>query len=113
MFKKVVVLIAILSISLFAIDVSTASKAELMSIKGIGEKKADAIIEYRKSNEVKSADDLRGVKGIGASIIDNIKKGIKVQGSNKTKSTTSTNKVDNKKEDKDKVKKNNPDKNSK
>jgi competence protein ComEA len=111
MFKKVVVLMAILSISLFAIDVSTASKVELMSIKGIGEKKADAIIEYRKSNKVKSADDLKGVNGIGASIIDNIKKGVKVQSSNKTKSTTSINKVDNKKEDK--VKKNNTDKNSK
>jgi competence protein ComEA len=104
MFKKVVVLIAILSISLFAIDVSTASKAELMSIKGIGEKKADAIIEYRKSNEVKSADDLRGVKGIGASIIDNIKKGIKVQGSNKTKPSKQTTTT---------IQKNNTDKNSK
>ena len=30
-----------------------------MEIKGIGEKKADAIIEYRKSNTINSADDLK------------------------------------------------------
>jgi len=55
-------------------DVQTASKKDLMCIKGIGEKKATAIIEYRKKNKLKSVDDLLKIKGFGKSIIDNIKK---------------------------------------
>ena len=78
--KKFVAILAIFS-SLFlgAIDLQTASKSELMEIKGIGEKKADAIIEYRKSNTINSADDLKNIKGFGDTIIDNIKKDIKVK----------------------------------
>ena len=60
-------------------DLQTASKSELMEIKGVGEKKADAIIEYRKSNTINSADDLKNIKGFGDTIIDNIKKDIKVK----------------------------------
>lgn len=50
-----------------------------MEIKGIGEKKADAIIEYRKTNTINSADDLKNIKGFGDSIIDNVKKDTKVK----------------------------------
>ena len=56
-----------------AINIQTASKDELMCIKGIGDKKADAILKYRKSNKVKSADDLINIKGFGKGIIANIK----------------------------------------
>ena len=56
-----------------AINLQTASKAELMTIKGIGDVKANAIIKYRKSNKIKSADDLKNVKGISSKIIANIK----------------------------------------
>ena len=44
-----------------------------MGIKGIGDKKADAIIEYRKTTTIKSADDLKNIKGFGDSIVNNIK----------------------------------------
>lgn len=48
-------------------DVSALS-AEL---KGVGEKKAQAIIEYRKLNgPFKNVDDLQNVKGISVKTID-------------------------------------------
>ncbi len=77
--KKIIVLF-MLSISfMFAtINVQTATKSELMSIKGIGQKKADAIIKYRKSHKLKSANDLLKVKGIGPGIVKNIKNNVKV-----------------------------------
>ena len=76
--KKIVAILAIFTtLFLGAMDLQTASKSELMEIKGIGDKKADAIIEYRKANTIKSADDLKNIKGFGDSIIDNVKKDIK------------------------------------
>ena len=72
--KKIIAMIAIFGAMLLgAIDLQTASKSELMGIKGIGDKKADAIIEYRKTNTIKSADDLKNIKGFGDSIVNNIK----------------------------------------
>lgn len=56
-----------------ATDFNKASKSELMNIKGIGVKKAEAIIEYRKSNKISSADDLENIKGFGKKLISKIK----------------------------------------
>lgn len=48
------------------IDVNTATKSELQIAKGIGEKTADAIIEYRKKNgPFSKIEELINVKGIG------------------------------------------------
>ena len=78
--KKIVAILAIFgSLFLGAIDLQTASKSELMGIKGIGEKKADSIIEYRKSNTIKSAEDLKNIKGFGDAIIENVKNDVKVK----------------------------------
>ena len=60
-----------------AINLQSASKDELMCIKGIGAKKAEAIIKYRKANKLKSADDLKDIKGFGAGLIAKVKKGEK------------------------------------
>lgn len=68
-----------------SIDVQTASKAELMSIKGIGSKKADSIIKYRKSNKLRTADDLKNIKGIGKSIVNNVKNDVKGGGKKASK----------------------------
>ncbi len=56
--------------SSFAVDLNKATQAELEALKGIGEVKAKAIIEYRtKNGPFKSADDLDNVKGVGKGII--------------------------------------------
>ena len=73
--KKIVALLMLcVSFMFAAINLQTATKEELMSIKGIGDKKADSIIEYRKTNEIKDPEDLKNIKGFGDSIVSNIKK---------------------------------------
>ena len=53
------------------ININTAEKATLMSIKGIGEKRAEAIIAYREQNgPFKSVDQLAEIKGVGKVFID-------------------------------------------
>ena len=71
-----IILIALLA-SPFAIlaadtiNINTADKASLTSIKGVGEKRAEAIIDYREQNgPFGSVDDLAAVSGIGQKTID-------------------------------------------
>ncbi|RBQ32428.1 competence protein ComEA [Arcobacter sp. FW59] len=79
--KKIMALLMLCSSFLFAINLQTASKEELMGIKGIGEKKAEQILEYRKVNSIKSPEDLRNIKGFGDSIINNVKNDVKAKDS--------------------------------
>lgn len=53
-----------------AVDINTANKKELMSLKGVGDKKAMTILEYRKATCFKSVDELMKVKGIGKKFIE-------------------------------------------
>ena len=77
--RKIVAFIILFgALFLGALDLQTASKSELMSIKGIGDKKADSIIEYRKSNTITKPEDLKNIKGFGDTIIANIKNDIKI-----------------------------------
>ncbi len=55
------------------ININTADKQTLMILEGIGEKKADAIIEYRSATPFKKVQDITKVKGIGNTIYENIK----------------------------------------
>ena len=50
-----------------------------MSIKGIGEAKAQAIIDYREKTPFYSIDDLENVKGFGAKTIQKIRKELVVE----------------------------------
>ena len=81
---KTVILAALLSLSLSlsaaqAVNINTASKAELMSVRGIGEKRAEAIIAYRDQNgPFKSVDDLESVQGVGPSILKDNRDGLTV-----------------------------------
>lgn len=68
-----------------AININTATKEELMTLKGIGESTANKIIEYRKDNKFTKIEDLKNVKGIGDKKFESIKKDIKVSGENDTK----------------------------
>lgn len=56
-----------------SININTATKEELMSISGIGESKANDIINYRKSNPFKTIDEIKNVSGIGDAIFAKIK----------------------------------------
>lgn len=53
------------------VHLNTASKEELLSLKGIGEKKADAILAYRRENgKFTSIEQLLDVEGIGSKTLE-------------------------------------------
>lgn len=59
------------------ISINTASKEELMNLTGIGEAKADNIINYRiEHGNFKDINELKNVNGIGESIFSKIKDNI-------------------------------------
>lgn len=52
------------------VDINQATPKELMSLKGVGEQKAKAIVKYRQMNgPFGSIDDLKQVQGVGDKII--------------------------------------------
>lgn len=57
-----------------AVDINTANKGQLMNLNGIGDKKADAILQYRKEHCFKNVDDMVLVKGIGKKFIEKNRK---------------------------------------
>jgi competence protein ComEA helix-hairpin-helix repeat region len=62
------------------ININTASAGELTNLKGIGEKTAQAIIEYREKNGVfKTIEDIKNVKGISDNKFEAIKGSICVK----------------------------------
>jgi competence protein ComEA len=75
--KKILLVSVIAAVSLFAkVDINSANVEELSTIKGIGEKKATAIVEYRKEHCFKNVSELVNVKGIGEKTVEKIKKDI-------------------------------------
>ncbi|ASM34843.1 competence protein ComEA [Campylobacter sputorum subsp. bubulus] len=84
--KKLLLLLVLVCTYVFgAIDLNTASKDELMTLKGVGESKAEAIIEYRKANKFNSIEDIKKVKGIGDKIYKDNKNSMSVDKANKDK----------------------------
>lgn len=60
--------------ALAAVNLNTATQAELEAVKGIGPKKAKAILEYREKNGgFKSVDELAKVKGFGKASVAKIR----------------------------------------
>ena len=75
---KILLILALgMSLLFSSVDINKAKKTELMTLKGIGEKKADAIIKYRKGNCFRNINALTEVKGIGPKFLENNKKNMK------------------------------------
>ncbi|MBN2220942.1 MAG: helix-hairpin-helix domain-containing protein [Vallitaleaceae bacterium] len=55
------------------VNINTASKAELMSLSGIGEAKALAIMEYRENNRFERIEDIKKVVGIKEAVFSSVK----------------------------------------
>ena len=67
-------LFAAASMAVAAVNLNTATVAELDAVNGIGPSKASAIVEYRNKNgPFKSVDDLQNVKGFGKKSIDKLR----------------------------------------
>lgn len=80
MFKKLLLSTIFAGFTMAAVNINTATKEELMSLKGIGEAKAEAIIEYRKNNKFKSIEDLKNVHGIGDKSFNDLKSELSTSG---------------------------------
>lgn len=55
------------------ININTASADSLMELKGVGEKTAAAIIDYRENTPFRSIEEIKNVKGIGEKKFEDIK----------------------------------------
>ena len=61
-----------------AVDMNNASKKELTTLKGVGEKKADAIIKHRTANCFKTVDGVIKVKGLGKKFLEKNRNNMKI-----------------------------------
>lgn len=85
MFRKlclaVIGWLALAGVALAAVNINTATKEQLDSLKGIGPTKAQAIVDYRaKNGPFKSVDDLEKVPGIGPATMKDIRSQLTVTG---------------------------------
>jgi competence protein ComEA len=71
--------------ALAVVNINTATKEELTTLKGVGDGRAQEIIDYRKKNgNFKSVDDLGKVPGIGPGLMKQIRSDITVTGTTST-----------------------------
>ncbi|MPZ76216.1 MAG: hypothetical protein GEU77_06800 [Deltaproteobacteria bacterium] len=101
LFLALAMCFALSGLAMAAVNINTATKEELRSLKGVGEKRAQDIIDYRtKNGNFKSVDDLQKVPGVGPSLMKQLRPQVTTTGntmiekpaqkSTKTKSSDST-----------------------
>jgi len=83
--KSVVLLLALMISAVSwagSVNINTADASTLaQSIKGVGDKRAQAIVDYREQNGAfKTIDGLSNVKGIGAAIVDKNRDNLAISG---------------------------------
>jgi competence protein ComEA len=75
--------------ALAVVNINTATKEELTTLKGVGDKRAQEIIDYRKKHgNFKSVDDLEKVPGIGPGLMKQIRPNVTVTGKTSTDKPT-------------------------
>ena len=52
------------------VNINTAIKKELVTLKHVGDKIAERIIEYRKAHPFEKPQDIMKVKGVGPKVFD-------------------------------------------
>ena len=80
MFKNIIFIVVITSSVSWTMGVKMVKivpKKELGCIKGLGVKRINALLDYRKTHQLKSLEELLNVKGIGKGILRNIKNDVK------------------------------------
>ena len=72
---------ALSGVALAVVNINTATKEELTTLKGVGDKRAQEIIDYRKKNgNFKSVDELEKVPGIGPGLMKQIRSEVTTTG---------------------------------
>lgn len=77
--KLFLVFLAFMGVLFAAVNINTADIDTLKALKGIGEAKAQAIIDYRREQNFTKPEDIKKVKGIGDKIYEGIKDQIVVE----------------------------------
>lgn len=77
----IVAFLASINLAFAAVNLNTATQAELQTLKGVGPAKAKAIIDDRtKNGAFKSVDDLDRVKGFSKKSVDRLRTEVTTDG---------------------------------
>ena len=80
---KILLCLALASLA-YGADLNTVSKSELMSL-GLNKSQALNVIKYRKAHKFKSVEELEKVQGIGFNDMQKVKEKLSVKDSQKVK----------------------------
>jgi len=75
--KILAILVLGFSLMFGAVDINNASVKELSTLIGIGSKKAELIVAYRKAHCFKNVDEIVKVKGIGKKFLQKNRENLK------------------------------------